>query len=87
MHTHAVRVSPTTKLGRWAIALALVFFFFGLVGALAPIGGRLAFLSGVAAGVTALFAFVRGERGLLVGAAIFPLVAVVAFVLAELFFD
>ena len=86
MPTHAVHFSPTTKLGRWAIALALVFFLFGLVGTFAPGGGRVAFLSGIAAGVTALIAVVRGERGFVVLAAIFPLLAVVAFVLAELFF-
>jgi hypothetical protein len=42
------------------------------------------FACGIAAGVTALVAvFRRGERGLIVFSAILPLVAVVAFVLAE----
>ena len=86
MQTHAVHFSPTTRLGRWAVALALVFFLFGLVGTFAPGGGRLAFLSGIAAGVIALVAVFRGERGFVVLAAIFALLAVVAFVLAEVFF-
>ena len=87
MQTHAVHFSPTTKPGRWATAFAVMFFLFVLVGTFAPWGGRPAVLSGIAAGVTALVAFVRGERGVVVWAAIFPFVAVAAFVLAELVFD
>jgi hypothetical protein len=87
MHAHVGHFLPTTTLGRWAIGLALGFFFFSFIWTFAPGGGRLAVLSGIAAGVTALVAvFRRGERGLVVLAAIFPLVAVVAFVLAELLF-
>ena len=74
----------TTRLGRWAIGLALGFFCFSVLWTFAPGGGRLAVLSGIAAGVTGLIAvFRRGERGLVVLAAVFPLVAVVAFGLAE----
>ena len=88
MHTHIVHFLPTTRLGRWAIGLALGFFLLSFVTSFVAGGGRLAFLSGIAAGVTALVAVFRhGERGLVVFAAIFPLVAVVAFVLAQLLID
>jgi hypothetical protein len=87
MHAPAVHYLPTTKLGRWSIVLALGFVFLELGLDLGPGSGRLGVLSGIAAGVTGLAAVIRrGERGLVVLAAIFPLAAVAAFVLAELLF-
>ena len=85
MHTHALRLRPTTPLGRWSLVLALGFLVLNFLWLFLPGGALLAFLSGVAGGVVALIAIVRrGERGLTVYVAILPLLAVVGFVLAEL---
>jgi hypothetical protein len=85
MHVHAVHVLPTTRLGRWSLVLALGFFVFNFLWWFLPGGASLAFLCGIAGGVAGLVAvFRRGERGLVVYAAFFPLLAVVGFVLAEL---
>jgi hypothetical protein len=85
MHAHVTHVRPTTPLGRWAAWLALGFVVLNFAWMILPGGAMLAFLSGIAGGIAALVAIRRrGERGLLVYAAIIPLLAVVAFVLAEL---
>jgi hypothetical protein len=77
---------PRTRLGTWAVALAAVSFVlllaWGIVGRLGGVPG-LGF--GLAGGVLALVAiFGRGEQGLTVFAAFAPLLAVAAFLLAEL---
>ena len=85
MHAHAFRVRPTTTLGRRATIVALGYVVFMPLWSFLPGGAALAFLCGVAGGLIAIAAvWRRGERGLLVYAAIVPLVLVVGFVLAEL---
>ena len=85
MHAHALHVRPTTRLGRWAIAVALGYVVFMPLWMFLPGGAALAFLCGLAGGALAIVAVARrGERGLLAYAAIVPLVLVVSFVLAEL---
>ena len=85
MYAHAVRVLPTTRLGRFALFLALGFIVFNVLWRFLPGGASLALVCGIAGGVAGLTAVVRrGERGLLVYATFFPLLAVVGFVLAEL---
>ena len=79
-------VLPTTRLGRWAVGLAVanVVLMFGwrLMG---PLGGGPGLAAGLVGGSLALVAlFKRGERALTVIAAVLPLVFVLAFVLAEL---
>ena len=76
---------PTTRLGRWAVRLAVGFPVLVLAWSILPGGAALGFASGLAGGVVALVAiFRRGERAITVFAAILPLALVVAFVLAEL---
>lgn len=76
---------PTTRLGRWAVGLAVAYPLLVTAWRILPGGALLGFASGIAGGVLALVAIVRrGERALLVFAAVAPLVLVVAFVLAEL---
>ena len=85
MHAHAFQVRPTTTLGHRAILVALGYFVFMPLWTFLPGGAALAFLCGIAGGLIAIVAVSRrGERGLLVYAAIVPLVLVVGFVLAEL---
>lgn len=85
MHAHVTHVRPTTPLGRWAAWLALGFVVFNFAWMVLPGGATLAFLCGIAGGITAIVAiWRRRERGLLAYAAIIPLLAVVAFVAAEL---
>jgi len=81
-----IPVLPTTRLGRWAVRLALgsvvLVFAWRVMG---PAGAAPGFALGLAGGVVALVAiFRRGERAITVLAAILPLAFVVAFVLAEL---
>ena len=76
---------PTTRLGRWAVRLAVGFPVLVLAWSILPGGAALGFASGLAGGVVALVAiFRRGERAITVFASVLPLVLVVAFVLAEL---
>lgn len=79
-------ILPTTRLGRWAVRLAVATvvlnFSWRLMG---PLGGAPALAAGLVGGSIALIAVLRrGERALTVFAAILPLVLVLAFVLAEL---
>jgi hypothetical protein len=83
--THHLQVAPTTTIGRWSVGLAGGFVVLNALWSVLPGAGRLAVGCGIAAGVAALAALIgRGERGLVVWAAIVPLLAVVGFVLAEL---
>jgi hypothetical protein len=85
MHVHTVHARPTTVLGRRAIALAIAFVVLNVLWTVLPGGAALALACGLAGGVAAIVAIARrGERGLLVYAAILPLLAVVGFVAAEL---
>jgi hypothetical protein len=81
-----IAILPTTRLGRWAVWLAVGFivlvFAWRVMG---PAGAAPGFALGLAGGVVGLVAiFRRGERAITVFAAILPLALVVAFVLAEL---
>lgn len=85
--THRVAVVPTTRLGRWAVGLAIanVVLVLVLAWTILPGGAALGFACGLAGGVVGLVAIVRGrERALAVFAALAPFATVVAFVLAEL---
>ena len=77
---------PTTRLGRWAVGLAVanVVLVLGwrLMG---PLGAFPGLVCGLAGGTVAFVAILRrGERAVAVFAAIAPLVLVVLFVFAEL---
>lgn len=78
-----IPILPTTHLGRWAVGLA-AFFPLVFAAAVVPRGAALGFVCGLAGGAAALVAIVRDrERAVTVFAALAPLVAAVAFVLAE----
>lgn len=82
---HRVVVLPTTKLGRWALALAVSNVVLVLAWSILPGGAALGFACGLAGGIAGLVAIVRHqERALAVYAALVPFAMVVAFVLAEL---
>lgn len=82
---HRVVVLPTTKLGWWSLALAVANVVLVLAWSILPGGAALGFASGLAGGMAALIAIVRGrERALTVFAAVVPLGLVVLFVAAEL---
>ena len=79
--------APTTRLGEWAIGLAVVsvgllltWTVVGRIGGVAGLG------CGLAGGVSAFVAIARrGERSPIVFLALAPFAMVAAFVLAELF--
>lgn len=93
---------PHTRLGHWAVVLAIVFLVLmavssyliiphhatlGQMAMLLPLYGSLTLLSGLAAGATALLAVWRqGERSWLVWVALLVGAWVVWFALAEIFF-
>ena len=54
MHAHALHVRPTTRLGRWAIAVALGYVVFMPLWMFLPGGAALAFLCGLAGGALAI---------------------------------
>jgi hypothetical protein len=81
----AAPIAPTTRLGRWAVGLALAFPVLVTGWAILPGGAALGLVCGLAGGILALRAIAsHGERGVAVFAALLPLVLVVGFVLAEL---
>ena len=75
---------PATRLGWWAVALALVYVVGMSAWALVPRGAALGLLAGVAGGVVALTALRRGERAVAVYASVLPLAFAAIFLLAEL---
>lgn len=80
------RFWPATRLGKFAVALAIANLVlvpsWRLMG---PLGGLPEFAAGVAGGILALVAVTRRhERSISVVLAIVPLVLVALFVLAEL---
>jgi hypothetical protein len=79
-------ILPKTRLGRWAVALAIAMVVLVLGWRLmGPLGAFPAFVCGLGGGIVALVAiFRRHERALTVFLALVPLLFVVLFVLAEL---
>ena len=78
---------PYTKLGWWAVGLAVA----GVIGILAwsiiPGGACLGFLCGLAGGIIGLMAIIREhERSLLVWLTILPGIFVILFLLGEFLF-
>ena len=81
-----VTVAPNTVLGRWAVGLAVANVVGMLAWSILPGGGWMGLAAGFAGGVAALVALIRRhDRAVLVYVAVLPLVAVVAFLAAELF--
>lgn len=82
---HRVAILPTTRLGWWAVALALGYVAGVSAWALVPRGAAFGLLAGVAGGIVGLSAIVqRGERAITVFGAVLPLVFAAIFLLAEL---
>ena len=80
-----IAILPTTRLGRWALGLALANPVLVTAWTILPGGAALGLASGAAGGLLALRAIHRhGDRALSVYAAVVPLVMVVVFLLAEL---
>jgi peptidoglycan/LPS O-acetylase OafA/YrhL len=79
-------VRPTTRLGTWAVGLALANILLMPAWRLfGPLGGWPGLVAGFAGGVLALVAIARRrERSLAAYAALVPFALVVLFVLAEL---
>ena len=80
------RFWPTTRLGTWAVGLAIANVLlvpsWRLMG---PLGGLPGLVAGAAGGVLALVAIVRRrETSISVFVSVFPLALVALFVLAEL---
>lgn len=76
---------PHTKLGWWAVWLAVASIVLVLAWSILPGGAWLGFLCGLAGGVMALIAVIRQqERSWLVFLSILPMVNVVIFIAAEL---
>lgn len=80
-----IAVLPTTRLGWWAVGLAAAFFPLVFAAALVPRSAALGVICGLAGGVAAVLALVRGhERAAAVFAAVVPLVVAAGFLFAEL---
>jgi hypothetical protein len=80
-----IPVLPTTRLGWWAVGLAVGYVVLVPLWAVMPVGAFPGLLSGLAGGVVALVAIRRrGERAVAVFAAVAPGVLVAFFVLGEL---
>jgi hypothetical protein len=76
---------PTTALGRWAAALGAASVPLLLGATAVPRGAALGLVCGIAGGTLAVAAITREhERAATVFAALAPLAAAVAFLLAEL---
>ena len=75
---------PTTRLGWWAIGLAVASFVLMLAWSILPGGAGLSFLCGLASGIIALIAIVRQhERSWLVFLSVLPMLIVFIFILGE----
>jgi hypothetical protein len=85
-HRRRVVVLPTTALGKWAIASAVASVVLLLSWTVAGrVGGIPGLALGLAGGVLALVAILRrGERALIVFAALLPFLNVLVFLLADL---
>ena len=76
---------PATKLGWWAVGLALAYFVLTPMWSfLGPLGAWPALICGAASGVVALVAITRRrERSWVVFLCILPLLSVIVFFLGE----
>ena len=84
-HGRRMTIWPTTNAGLWAAGLGAAFFPLVFAAALVPRAAALGFACGLAGGIVALVAIVRRrERGVIVFAALLPLVIAVAFALTQL---
>jgi len=79
-------VLPTTRLGSWAVGLAVASIVLQSAWMLlGPLGGFPGLLAGLIGGIVALVAILRRrERAISVFVALVPFLGVIAFVLAEL---
>ncbi len=78
-------VVPNSVLGKWAVGLGVGYILGTFAWSILPGGAWLGFAAGFAGGIAALVALVRRhDRAVLVYVAVLPLVAVVAFLAAEL---
>ena len=82
---HRFRFLPTTRLGTWAVGLAVASIFLQPTWMLlGPVGGFPGLLAGLIGGVVALVAILRrSERAISVFIALVPFVGVIVFVLGE----
>ncbi len=75
---------PNTRLGWWAVGLAVANIVLNFAWSILPGGALLAFACGLAGGVLALIAVIRQhERSWLVFLSILPMVFVLLFILGE----
>lgn len=75
---------PHTKLGWWAVAMAVANVVLMLAWTILPGGGALGLLAGLISGILALIAVTRrNERSWIVFLSILPMLNVLIFVLAE----
>jgi hypothetical protein len=78
---------PATRLGWWAIGLAVASFVLGFAWLFLPAGALISFLCGLAGGIIALIAIIREhERSWLVWLSILPMINVFVFIIAEFLF-
>ena len=78
---------PATRLGQWAVGLAAASIPLMLMWSILPGGAWLSFLCGLAGGVIALIAIIRGhERSWLVWLSVLPMLNVFIFILGEFLF-
>jgi hypothetical protein len=76
---------PHTKLGWWAVGLAVASIVLLLAWSFLPGGAWLSFLCGLAGGIMALIAVIRQqERSWLVWLTLLPMLNVIIFIAAEL---
>jgi len=78
---------PATRLGWWAVGLAVASFVLGFLWLFLPGGAILSFLCGLAGGVIALIVIIRQqERSWLVFLSILPMINVFIFIVGEFLF-
>jgi hypothetical protein len=75
---------PHTKLGWWAVGLAVASIVLLFAWSILPGGAWFSFICGLAGGIIALVAIIRQqERSWLVWLTLLPMLNVVIFILAE----
>lgn len=78
---------PRTKLGWWAVGLALASILLMFAWMFLPGGAGLSFLCGLAGGIVALIAILRQhERSWMLWLALLPILNVFVFILGEFLF-